>query len=415
MITRLEASRYRCFECLAIDTGPYQVLVGANGSGKSTLLDLPLLLGDLLRQRQISDAFLEPRGHRPPRATTLAELVFLQRGGYFAFAVEARLPAPLAARLSDGDRAVDHLRYEIRLRVDSPQSLIVDSEHLSAFPMTEAYVADRPSARGDGVSAAGGLRILERSGSTPAVFTREAGQGGKSELALESSLLALPHVIFEPEKDHPAARWFHDLLTAKAVYFSPIWNDLHTACPPGGKPTLVGSGRNLPWLALELKKTDPVLFADWIAHVGEALPIRGIGIVEREEDHHAYFVVEYANGVTVTSSGLSDGTLRLLAYTLPAYLPHPPAIMMIEEPENGIHPRAVETVLQALASTYESQVWVASHSPVVLAHTDLDHILCARLSSGGAAEVLSGRAHPRLANWQGSIDLGSLFAAGVLG
>ncbi len=49
MITRLEATRYRCFERLGIDLSDFQVIVGANGSGKTTLLDLPVLFGDLLR------------------------------------------------------------------------------------------------------------------------------------------------------------------------------------------------------------------------------------------------------------------------------------------------------------------------------------------------------------------------------
>lgn len=31
------------------------------------------------------------------------------------------------------------------------------------------------------------------------------------------------------------------------------------------------------------------------------------------------------------------------------------------------------------------------------------------------AEAIPGNQHPRLQNWQGTIDLGSLFTAGVLG
>ena len=56
MITRLEATRYRCFERLGIDVGDFRVLVGANGSGKTTLLDLPVLLGELLRTIGFSSA-----------------------------------------------------------------------------------------------------------------------------------------------------------------------------------------------------------------------------------------------------------------------------------------------------------------------------------------------------------------------
>ena len=41
---------------------------------------------------------------------------------------------------------------------------------------------------------------------------------------------------------------------------------------------------------------------------------------EREEDHYAYFSVEYEGGYRVTSSGLSDGTLRILAMTMIPFL-----------------------------------------------------------------------------------------------
>ena len=64
---------------------------------------------------------------------------------------------------------------------------------------------------------------------------------------------------------------------------------------------------------------------------------------------------------------------------------------------------------------YDSQVWVSSHSPVVLARAKLDQLLCARLASEGGVEMVAGTDHPRLQEWRGGIDLGSLFAAGVLG
>ncbi|MEE8587528.1 MAG: hypothetical protein V3T83_22040, partial [Acidobacteriota bacterium] len=50
-ITRIEAHEYRCFRRLGVNLSSFNVLAGANGSGKTTLLDIPVLLGDLLRQR----------------------------------------------------------------------------------------------------------------------------------------------------------------------------------------------------------------------------------------------------------------------------------------------------------------------------------------------------------------------------
>lgn len=37
-----------------------------------------------------------------------------------------------------------------------------------------------------------------------------------------------------------------------------------------------------------------------------------------------------------------------------------------------------------------------------------------RFNKDGATEVLKGHEHPRLREWKGEVDLGTLFAAGVL-
>jgi len=165
---------------------------------------------------------------------------------------------------------------------------------------------------------------------------------------------------------------------------------------------------------LELQK-DAERFNPWVEHIKTALPqISGVLAKEREEDHHAYLAVTYNGGYEVTSSGLSEGTLRVMALTVLPYLQKRPAVIITEEPENCIHPQAIEAVLQSLGSVYDSQVLVSSHSPVVLAMSHLDQILCSRVASSGAATIIKGTDHPRLKEWKGTIDLGSLFAAGVL-
>jgi predicted ATPase len=62
---------------------------------------------------------------------------------------------------------------------------------------------------------------------------------------------------------------------------------------------------------------------------------------------------------------------------------------------------------------YDSQVWVTTHSPVVLAHTELAAVMLMQQRDGTATAV-RGSEHPRLQDWRGSIDLGALLAAGVL-
>ena len=243
---------------------------------------------------------------------------------------------------------------------------------------------------------------------------------------MPSNVLALARVLYEPAVEYPAARWFLSLLTEKTVFLEPNWTEMRQASLPGQPNTIIRSGQNIPWLALSLKKEGKPQdgnstyrserYADWIAHVQTALPqVEDIDVREREDDHCAYFRVTYRGGFAVPQSSLSDGTLRILTLTLLPYHGKHPSILVTEEPENGIHPRAIEAVLQSLSSMYDSQVWVSSHSPVVLARAKLDQLLCARLGSEGGVEMVAGTDHPRLQEWRGGIDLGSLFAAGVLG
>ena len=78
-------------------------------------------------------------------------------------------------------------------------------------------------------------------------------------------------------------------------------------------------------------------FEEWVAHVRTALPdIDRIRTVRRDEDKHRYLLVKYKNGVEVPSWMVSDGTLRLLALTLLAYVPEFTGTYLIEEPENGV-------------------------------------------------------------------------------
>jgi len=429
VITRIEATRYRCFDKLDVDLGEFRVLVGANGSGKTTLLDIPVLLGDMLLARTIGDAFLRDRDHRAPRATGFRELIFQGIGDFFILAIEAALPEQPARDLLEGmtekaraqeERRPTHLRYEVRLQLFNETELQVQNEYLFAFPMAHAPARDGSAARLHGeVNPDRHWRfILKREYGGKAEYTPETtkrAKGAASELGPD--LLALPRVLYESKLAFPSARWLLSLLTEEAVFFDPNWNALRVASMPGlSKTQILGSGKNAPWLALELQKSDPERFALWKSHVRLALPqITDISIHEREDDHHAYFRVRYGDRYEVPSSGLSDGTLRILVLTLLAYVAKPPGFLVTEEPENGIHPQATEVVLQSLSSIYDSQVIVSSHSPVVLASLNLDKILAARISESGASEVIAGPQHPRLVDWKGEVSLPTLFATGVLG
>jgi len=425
MITRIEATRYRCLELLQTDLQSYGVLVGANGAGKTTFLDIPGLLADCLQQREVAQAFTAKLRDRPPRSSTLNELIFGAHGNDFVLSIEAELPETVVSALlpsqsgpvqNNEQKWLRFVRYEIRFEIFNDRQLVIGNEYLFLFSLS-----NQPERGGSRIYGETGRHrdwrfIVERDRQGEVNFRAEAHRTKKSRPAhVDGQMLALPKVQFESSADFPAARWFYDFLTTQCVFYRPDTDLLQTASPPGLSAELMLDAANLPWLALELQKeTDK--FSAWVEHVKTALPqVTSIRAKEREEDHHAYLAVTYNGGYEVTSSGLSEGTLRILALTILPYLTRRPAVIITEEPENGIHPKAVEAVLQSLQSIYGSQVLISSHSPVVLAASKLDQVLCARLEANGAASIVRGTEHPRLKEWHGQIDLGSLLAAGVLG
>lgn len=428
MITRIEAHNYRCFPALSVELGRYHVLAGANGAGKTTFLDIPVFIGDMIRARRVLTAVLgRQENRRAARAAALTDLLHKGDGDAISFALEARLPADVEAVLGDtsmaplGRPVPTHLRYELRLEV-TPRDLRVVDEYLFLFSETGPVPAPGPFPQGRSVT---GTRlahddwqsVIHREGAAPTQFIPESTSQSADFPALrvpagEIALGAVP----PDETLFPAATWFATLLRG-SVYFDPVSEILRSPAPPGLPERLMGAGENLPWLALRLQDSEPEEFATWIDHVRTALPqIRGIRVAEREGDHFAHFTVGYEGGYRVTSPGLSDGTVKILAMTLLPFLDAEamPGLLVTEEPENGIHPRAIETVIESLSSLFDTQVWVSTHSPIVLAHTQLHDILVTRLAEDGSVSVVPGGQHPRLREWQGEVDLGTLFAAGVL-
>jgi hypothetical protein len=297
VITRLEAYGYRCFPALSVDLDRYHVLAGANGAGKTTLLDIPVLLGDMLRQQKVVPAFLERQEPgRAARASTLTELLHKGQGDAVAFGFEARLPPDVLEVLGEsrntklGRPMPTHLRYELRLEVTARDMQVADKY---LFLFSEGGHRPTPGTFPQGISVTGTQlahgdwqSVIHREGRALTRFTPEstAGETDLPPLRVPSGQLALGTV--PPDQAlFPAALWFASLLRSGVVFFEPDWEALRRPAPPCDPARLIASGQNLPWLALDLQQADPDQLASWVDHVRTALPqIKSIRAIEREED-----------------------------------------------------------------------------------------------------------------------------------
>ena len=416
MIRLVQALRYRCLLDVRQELGAFHVLVGPNASGKSTFLDVPRLLGDLIKEglKAVQD-----------RSPDVRNLVFLGEGDRFEVAVEFEIPENRREKLANGYR---HARYEVALGHDSSGELAIIAETLWLKPAEDASPVVRaqrqlfPEPRTPRSSIVlpegrqaphGWKKVVTKKGENSYFMSETTGWNNPFRLGPRKSALAnLP----EDEDRFPVATWVKRSLTEGVQKLALNGEAMRRPAPPGSPRNFQPDGSNLPWAVEGLHRANQGLFEQWIGHVRTALPdVTSVDTVERPEDKFRYLRVTYRTGLIAPSWTVSDGTLRLLALTLVGYLDAPDQTWLVEEPENGIHPQAVECVYQALSSAFGSQVLLASHSPVLLSLPEPKDILCFARTTEGATDVVRGDAHPRLVDWRRETDLGTLFASGVLG
>jgi len=84
-------------------------------------------------------------------------------------------------------------------------------------------------------------------------------------------------------------------------------------------------------------------------------------------------VFETVDGRPVRAHHASHGAVLFLGFLALAHLPQPPALLLLEEPENGIYPKRLEQVIRLLQSLVNGedgvrfpQIITATHSPYVL-------------------------------------------------
>lgn len=421
MIKLVEALHYRCLNYISQELGPFQILVGPNASGKSTFLDVISFLG-----RMVSDGVDAAVKYH---TENFEDIVFGRSGRTFELAIEARIPDERRKLLTKVH--YDTIRYEVRIGLDQNDVVsIMDERALlkigtrkqnvarTLFPM-ELHPPQTILQGKVNKSGKGGRTVLSKNWEGNDNFysevLEESGRGWFPSIRLGPKKSALGNLP-EDETKFPVSTWLKQFLTQGVQVFMLNSLLIRKASPPGQIRGFKPDGSNLPWVIADLKKKSPDQFSAWIKHIRTALPdIEDIQVIVREDDKHAYLIILYRGGLKVPSWMASDGTLRLLALTLPAYLQDFRGVYLIEEPENGIHPGAAETVYQSLSSVYDAQILLATHSPIILSQAKAEDVLCFKKTEQGSTDIVSGNEHPQLKDWKGQPNLSVLFASGVLG
>ncbi len=110
---------------------------------------------------------------------------------------------------------------------------------------------------------------------------------------------------------------------------------------------------------------------------------------------------------------LSDGTLRFIALTTALLQPHPPSTLIIDEPELGLHPAAIELLAELIQTASKwTQVIVATQSPALLDHFSIDNILVAKHKDG--ASIFEHLTEKEFSEWLKDYSVGELLLKNII-
>ena len=420
MIRRIQALGYRCLRYVDVRLDRFHVLVGPNASGKSTLFDVVAFLSDLVEDGL--DAAVERR------TRNFQDLVWGRSSQEWGFelAVEFELPHAIKDQLPPA-REFQIFRYEVAISegedgvsIDSERGVLIPERALDIHPRSlfpEPLTAPDTMLMG---KSRGVRTVLSKSSQGRDTFyvevSERSGSGWVTSVSFGPRRSALGNLPESSEK-FPAATYVKQILQrqVKSLFLDSVTMG-HASPPSLRRADFSPDGANLPWAVSRLKRNYRADYDEWLRHVRTILSdLKDIRVRVRRDDRHAYLMLSYKTGVQVPSWMVSDGTLRFLALTLLAYLPNTDEVFLLEEPENGIHPLALDAVYDSLASVHASQVLVATHSSAFVRLADPEEVLCFAKDDDGATDIIRGNDHPHLHDWRDAADMNLLFATGVIG
>jgi len=113
---------------------------------------------------------------------------------------------------------------------------------------------------------------------------------------------------------------------------------------------------------------------------------------------------------------ISDGTLRFLLLLSILYNPDRGTLVCLDEPEIGLHPDMINTIAEGIkyAAQTGTQMFIATHSPLLLNAFDLEDILIFEKDENNKS-IVKTKSEEDFADWQGEFLAGQMWLRGQLG
>lgn len=352
MITRFRVQNYKALRDVALDLTPMHVLIGPNDSGKTSILEA---LASLCRSvdHQLPEAFVG--SWKGADLVWKGDIDLIAALGAEGNVGEKNWKYKFGCRFVQKGRDV-HIEEEV-LKLDPMLEEAVETKSLGLSRATLVYevaVLDRNVAYGQRAAARALYNVL--SGAhlyrwVPRLLSLPVAARSQHQFRMESTGFGL-------------ALCLDDILGYDRRRFEELENHFKRIFP----------------------EVDSIMLIREQAFTGPIDDPERIPMLEQAEGKGLYFRFK-KNKRELPAAQVSDGMLLVLAYLTISYLPHPPRVLLIEEPENGVHPKRLQDVLRILRDLIDerghTQVILTTHSPYVVDQFQPDEVsLCHKEQDG---------------------------------
>lgn len=317
---------------------PLVAVIGKNGSGKSTLFDAFGFLADCL-------------------SAGVEEACDLKGRGGFERLVSNGCKGPIKFEVYFRENPNDRpITYEVSIALDNSHRPYVESERLRQ--------------RRKGVSYGQPFSFLQ--------LESGKGEAWKGESYGEEESLKVPVELTDPRylgiatlgtlREHPRITTFRNFLQDWYLsYFTP---DAARSLPLAGPQKHLNiHGDNLGNVVQYMEREYPDRFQHVLDRIAEKIP--GIEKISTKKSPDGRLLLQFNDGRfndPFYSQQMSDGTLKMFAYLLLLEDPDPPPFVCIEEPENGLYHKLLESLVtefraHATGKKHAPQIFITTHQP----------------------------------------------------
>lgn len=395
MLTRLQVQGFKSLHDLTIRFGPFTCIAGLNATGKSNLFDAIRFL-HLLTQKPILEAVASLR-HTGGKSHTPEEL-FTRFGSFRAEEMRFVADLLIERKVEDdfgvpAEAAISTLRYTVAFRLgeEHPEHLELAHESLEPIKLSDARKSlSFPHSKEFRDSVVGGRRttsFVSTAGPERTITVHQEGHGGRTLPAPRSTRTVVGGLA---NSDFPTVLAANrEMASWKTLMLEP--SAMRT--PSGYRdPRQIDSrGAHVPNAVRRLSSTQAVegMIESAIANRLSKLveDVESIRVQEDDRTETRTLALRGRDGVFHPAHALSDGTLRFLVLSVLELDPQARGVICLEEPENGIHPERIASIVELLkdiavdpdcgvdADNPLRQVVINTHSPLVVQNVPIDDLI----------------------------------------